>query len=184
MKEENRQYVHIAIALIVILSLLFLGRIKALVLLFSALIFGSILINQKLLGKKIPLLDKIIEKFERDEKRFVGYGSAWFVVGCLLSVVFLTDLNQIISIIWILGIGDGCSTLIGIRGKRKLIYNKKKTIEGSSALFLSTLPLYFIIGPTAIALGVVCTLVESLPIPLDDNASIPIAGIILLSLMM
>lgn len=184
MKEVRRQYVHIILALLTMALLLTLGRTETMLALFLALIFGSLIINLKFLNKKIPLIDFIVDVFERDKTRFVGYGSAWFVTGCLIPIVFLTDINQIITILWILGIGDGFATLFGIKGKRKLFYNKKKTLEGSTAFFLSALPAYSLVGPIAIPLALATAIIESLPIPLDDNASIPLVGILILSLGM
>lgn len=184
MKENQRQSIHMGVSIIVLALLIGLGKTETTLILLTSLIVGSLVINLKILKKKVPLVDDVVGIFERDNTRFVGYGSAWLIVGFLLAITFLENMEQTMSIIWILGVGDGLSTIVGINGKHKLPYNKKKTIEGSLALFISSVLTYFLIGPVAILLAIATTIVESLPIPLDDNAAIPIVGIALLKILM
>lgn len=181
MKEIHRQGIHLLAALIAMALVIITGRLTTMALLFAIIIIGSLVINLKMQGKKIPIIDQIIKRYERGNTRFVGYGSAWFAVGCLITIVFLSDINQILSVLWVLGIGDGIATIAGINGKRKLFYNRKKTLEGSIAFFLSSIPVYLLIGPNAFFLALGTAIVESLPIPLDDNATIPIIGAAILS---
>ena len=172
--------------LFVILFLIYFGRTKTLASMVIVLIVGSIIINQKILGKKIKFIDDLIEKLERRETRFIGYGSAWLVIGFIFTIVFFTDIDKILAILWILGIGDGFSTLFGINGKHKLFYNKNKTVEGTLALFISGLVGYIFIGPQIIILSFGCSFIESIPfskIGLDDNITIPIVGTIILKLI-
>ncbi|MDD5022588.1 MAG: hypothetical protein PHU63_00260 [Candidatus ainarchaeum sp.] len=183
MKNENyRQYIHMAATLLVLLFMEFFGRTGTVLMLILVLLVGSLIINIKIIKNRIPLIDGLINLFERDNPRFVGYGSAWLVVGCLLTITFLSDINQIKSVIWILGIGDGMSTLVGIKSRKKLPYNKKKTINGSVAMFLSSIPVYFLIGPMGVLIAAACTIIESIELPINDNASIPLIGIIILKL--
>jgi len=183
MKEEKRQLVHILVSIVLILILYFLGRTDSIAALFLILIVGAILINLRMRDKVIPILDSIEKHLERKNVRFPGYGSAWYMVGALLATTFLQDISQIAAIIWILGTGDGFSTLVGKLGTHKLIYNPKKTVEGSIAFVIASLPAYFFIGLYIVPLSITCAIVESLPIDVEDNITIPIVAIVLLGIL-
>ena len=142
-------------------------------LVFFVIIAGTLLMNARLLGIRIPLLIWFEERFER-ESVLPGWGSACYAAGTLLLLTFLTDVNEIEAGIFILAIGDGFSTIAGRLGKHRLPHNSGKTWEGTAAFLLSTLPAYFIAGPAAVAAAVASTLAESLP-GLEDNLTIPIA---------
>ncbi|MBI5051494.1 hypothetical protein HZC08_01920 [Candidatus Micrarchaeota archaeon] len=180
-REFGRQTVHIIVAFILIVLLFALGTFKFMALLFFGILSGALLINWMSLGSKIPIADWFHSKFERPNVRFPGYGSAWYAVGVLLMTVFLQDPSKIAAGIIVLGIGDGLSTIVGLNyGKNKIPYNPKKSVEGSLAFFLSSLLSYFFIGPSALLLAFISTLIESLPIELDDNLSIPIVVTVIL----
>ena len=183
MNETERKIIHILISVILIEILFTFGRMSTIALLFLGLLLGSIIINLKLLGYKLPILDIFIDKFERKGVRFPGLGSAWFVVGVLLTVTFLENVDQIASIIFILGFGDGLATIAGQKGKIKLSYNSNKTLEGTAAFFLVSLIAYRLIGPMIIPLAFICAVLESMKIPIDDNVMIPLVGIIFFSMI-
>ncbi len=182
MNEVERKLVHIIAAVILIEIMFIFGRVDMIAFLFFGLIFGSLIVNLKLLGYKLPVLDIIIDKFERKGVRFPGLGSAWFVVGALLAVTFLKDINQIATVIFILGFGDGVATIVGQKGKMKLPYNSNKTVEGTLAFFIVSLVAYKLIGIMIVPLALICAILESMRIPIDDNVLIPLIGIIFFSL--
>jgi len=93
----------------------------------------------------------------------------------LIPLAFLHSPSEIAAVIFILAIGDGASTIIGMKGKHKIPYNKEKTFEGTVAFFLFSLPAYFFIGEAIIPLAIIAAVVESLPLRLDDNLTVPIA---------
>ncbi|HLC69217.1 MAG TPA: hypothetical protein VJH24_05230 [Candidatus Bilamarchaeaceae archaeon] len=176
-REHSRQLVHIGMGSLFIAIVFWLGRTALLTLSFFSLIIGSLLINMAFQGKRFFLIEWA-EKFERRGVQFPGYGSAWYMVGVLLLASFLTDRTEIASGILLLGLSDGLSTIIGSLSHAKLPYNPKKSWEGSLIFFLSGLITFSWIGPSAIALAFVAALVESLPLPLDDNVTVPIATVL------
>ncbi|MFA6530607.1 MAG: hypothetical protein WCT31_02665 [Candidatus Micrarchaeia archaeon] len=172
-REIGRQLLHALVGIFLILFLAFFGRERLVILLSATLLVGMLMINWKMLGSRVPVADWFQKRFERDATRFPGYGSAWYVVGALMLAIFLHDISQISAGIFILAVGDAASTLVGMHGSYKLPYNKHKTIEGSLAFILFSLPAYAFIGWIAIPLAVAAAIAESIPLPYDDNVVIP-----------
>ena len=177
-KELGRQLIHVLIGIGLILFLLFFGRTKLIALTFFTLLIGSVLINMKLIGQKIGMAEWFEEQFEREDALLPGWGSAWYVAGFLLLATALTSTEQIAAGIFVLGISDAASTIIGsMYGKHKLFYNKKKSWEGSIAFFIAALPAWFFVGELVIPVALLAAVVESLPLKIDDNVMIPLACI-------
>jgi dolichol kinase len=163
-----------AVGLLALAALLVFGRGFLLAALFFTIIAGTLLMNARLLGKKIFIVQWFEERFERGDAPLPGWGSACYAAGVLLAATFLSDIPQIAAAIFVLGIGDGVSTIIGIRGKMKLPYNRKKTLEGSLAMFFASLGAFVFVGSAAIPLAFIAALAESAP-RVDDNLMIPAA---------
>ncbi len=161
------------IGIVVIAMLLLYGRGVALAVIFFVLLIGTLLINLRVLGVPLNFVMWFEQRFERTGAKLPGWGSACYAIGTLIIVSFLSDINQIAAIIFILAIGDGISTIIGRYGRIKIPYNKKKTIEGSVAFFISSLGCFYFIGAIALPLALVGMIAESLPA--EDNLTIPIA---------
>ncbi|MGV8085874.1 MAG: diacylglycerol/polyprenol kinase family protein [Candidatus Bilamarchaeum sp.] len=178
-KELQRQFFHIIIGMLSIAVLVYLGRGFLIAGLFFAIIIGTLIINVKIKGVNVPIVDWFEKSFEREEVHFPGWGSFWYAVGVLIAATYLNDISQIAAVIYILAIGDAASTIVGRRGRIKLPFNKAKTVEGSLGFFFSSLPAYFFIGPLALGLAVASTLAESIPI-VDDNISVPVVAVIFL----
>jgi len=176
--ENRRQIVHILIGLTTIAFLFLFGRGVAIASIFITILLGLIIINQLYLGRRTPVIEWIINNFERKNVHFPGWGSACYATGVLLLCCFLTDINTIAACILIIALGDGLATIIGKMGRISIPYNKNKKIEGSVALFISSLAGYIYVGPLIFPAALVATIVESLPMDIDDNISLPIALII------
>ncbi|VVC01722.1 Uncharacterised protein [uncultured archaeon] len=183
MDETRRQLFHIIIAILAIAFLFAFGRGLLMGAAFVILLIGLVLINRAYLGQRIGPVDWFIRNFEREGVRFPGWGSACYATGVLLLTSFLNSTGAIAAGIWLFGIGDGISTLVGQHGKIKLPYNKRKTLEGSLAFFLSGLIGYVFIGPLIIPAALLAAFIESLPLPIDDNLSIPVALTIMFLLL-
>ena len=173
-RELARQIFHMAVGIIALAVLLVLGRGFAMAAVFFTIIIGMMLINSRMLGRNIGLVQWFEERFEREDAPLPGWGSAAYATGALLAITFLSDISQIAAVILILGIGDGLSTIVGRRGRIRIPYNSKKTLEGALALFASSLASYYFVGPIALPLAFIAMIAESLPI-VDDNISIPVA---------
>ncbi|MFH1260726.1 MAG: hypothetical protein ABII39_02200 [Candidatus Micrarchaeota archaeon] len=173
-KEFERQIFHLVLGIGVILSLLYFGRGFMIAAVFTTIIIGTILINSRLIGIHIGFVKWFETRFERKNVMFPGWGSACYAAGVLIPLVTLTDVNQITAVILILALGDCMSGIIGRMGKNKLPYNKKKTIEGTLAFIIASLPAYYFVGIAAIPLAVLAGLAESVDIQMDDNILVPL----------
>jgi len=173
-RETGRQLFHMAVGLIALAVFLHFGRGFAIAVAFFTIITGTLLINLRLQGKRIPIVLWFEKRFERKDAPLPGWGSACYATGVLMLLATLSDVNGIAAAIFILAVGDGVSTILGRKGKIRIPYNKDKTAEGALAFFISSLPAYYFIGPLAIPLILLATLAETLPL-LEDNLVIPAA---------
>lgn len=179
MEEEiRRQIFHLFVGIATILAIFYLGRGMMIGAVFFTIIIGTLLINATFLGKRMKLVEWFEERFERKDVLFPGWGAACYATGSLIPLVFLTDVNQIAAVIFILAVGDSFATIIGKFGKIRVPHNKKKTLEGAFGFLLSSLPAYYFVGNSIVPLAIVGTIVEIINFRIDDNLTIPIAGTI------
>ncbi|MDD5171618.1 MAG: SEC59/DGK1/VTE5 family protein [Candidatus ainarchaeum sp.] len=173
--ELKRQSFHAVVGIIAIAILLAFGREAAMAIIFAVLVGGTLLINLRMLGIPVPIIEGLEKRFERKDAPVPGWGSACYAAGALIAITFLTDTSQIAATLLILALGDSVSTVVGTRfGKNRLPYNSKKTIEGTLAFFFTSLASWYFVGPTAIPVALVATIAETIP-AIDDNLTIPIA---------
>jgi len=176
--ELRRKLFHFFFGLFLIFILIYSGRRNLIIFLSFVLIMGCILIFMMRQGRKIPIADWFEVKFERENVRFPGYGAFWYVVGTLLLALSLSSANEIAAAIVTLAAGDSAATIFGIRGRHPLPYNRIKTVEGSVAFFLFSLPACLFVGWMGVALAALATIAESLDTSVDDNLLIPVSAII------
>lgn len=83
-----------------------------------------------------------------------------------------------VSVILILAIGDSLATYIGIYyGKHKLPWNSNKTIEGSLGFAIGSIcSLLVFPAPITVFIIILANVIESLPVRLDDNITLPIVA--------
>ena len=110
-------------------------------------------------------------------------GATYVFTGSVVAI-FLFPKEIAVPALLILSISDTLAALIGIPfGKHKFL---KKSVEGSTAFFISTLIILSIFFPEVIVINILIaamvTLAEAYPMNLDDNFLIPIMSGILLSL--
>jgi dolichol kinase len=123
----------------------------------------------------------LLRRHETDVNKKRLNGASNVLISALLCVIFFPKVIAI-NAIAILIISDTTSALIGRRfGRHRFL---AKSLEGSLAFFVSALlvvlvapkiqklPLEYILGFIAAAIG---TVVEALPIKIDDNLTIPLS---------
>ncbi|VVB98385.1 Uncharacterised protein [uncultured archaeon] len=167
---------HVFSGAVFLAFLLLFGRTKLAALLVATLIVGFLVINLLMTGIRVPLADWFIRNFERPQVRFPGYATAWYVSGLLIAATILHSQGEIAAVICSLALGDGISAIAGERGKRKLFYNKEKTLEGVAAFFLATLPAVLFVGWIGVPFALAAAVFESLPLGIDDNFTVPLFG--------
>ena len=175
--ELRRKLFHALFGFFLIFILYHSTRTNLIIVLTIFLIMGSIIIVLMWQGRNIPIADWFVEKLERENARFPGYGAFWYVVGILLLALFISNVHAIAASIVTLAFGDGAATIFGLKGRHPLAYNRRKTIEGSLAFFIFSLPAYLFVGWMGIVLAALEAVVEILPTPIDDNLLIPVTAI-------
>jgi dolichol kinase len=181
--ELRRKLFHLFFGLFLIFILFYSGRMYLIIFLCVFLFLGCIMIFVMQKGWKIPVADWLEETFERKNVRFPGYGAFWYVVGALLVSILLSNAHEIAAAIVALAAGDSAATIFGILGTHPLPYNRRKTMEGSLAFFIFSLPACLFVGWVGIALAAVAAIAESLATPVDDNLLIPVASIIFFAVL-
>ena len=134
-------------------------------------------------GTSVPLFTSITRSAAIGEEKW-GFATSpiFFALGILLSL-FVFPPHIGFAAITILTLGDGSARVVGKNwGRRVLPYNKAKTIEGIAAsIAMATLASLLFVKPLeALVASTISMVVESLPLPIDDNIVIPLlAGVIL-----
>ncbi len=130
-----------------------------------------------------------------ESKLWFSPGKVAYATGILGLLLVFRDANYIVGAVWAnLSVGDAASNVIGRKfGRKRIIWNPDKTWLGTLAGFLLSVPAAWaliiwnglpgdVTKPNgsawlyAIAVSLACSLVETLPLPIDDNLTICIAG--------
>lgn len=171
-KETLRQTVH-ASGLLFILLEPFLSLPYLIALAIFATVMGEVIyqIDKK---RHIFLFSTLLRSCRRDENE---KGFIYFFAGLSLTlIIFGQNMEVANAAILSLALGDSLSTLVGSRwGKYPLIFNSKKTWEGSltfiTAAFLGALTQVPLVAALAGAISGAITEAYS---PIDDNLTIPL----------
>ncbi|MDE1846399.1 MAG: hypothetical protein KGH53_03940, partial [Candidatus Micrarchaeota archaeon] len=134
--ETNRDIVQIIIGSIILILFYSLKTSYAEFSILMLIMLGYLTVNYGAVNKGTKLAKHLL-RLERDYTKF-GQGAAWLALGALAAIGFVFDTRYIVIIFFAIFIGDALATIIGLRfGKTKLPYNKKKSIAGSLAYFIS-----------------------------------------------
>jgi len=174
-RELARQAFHMVVGGIALAALLLFGKNALMAAVFFSMLIGFVIVNQVILGRKVWLVQWFVEQFERPNPRFHGWGSACYGLGVLLLASYIRDPSEIAASIFILAVGDGFSTIFGRNGGIKLPWSETKTLEGTLAFVITSLPAYYFVGPLVFPVAIIAALTESVDWPIDDNLAVPIA---------
>lgn len=112
----------------------------------------------------------------RHERRGAMTGATYYIISTFLCVLFFGKTLAIVCIFFMV-LGDLVAALVGKKwGRTKLIGTK--SLEGSAACFvvcaiIALVKLHPVIG---IVGALVATIVEMLPVPIDDNLTVPLVS--------
>src|SRR5438552_8091645 len=171
--ETLRKSLHIALGLFIV-TLKFLPWSVAAAIAAAAAV-GNWLFLHRLVGKRVA----------RHERGY-DFGIVMYPIAVCLLIIVFRDRIEIAGAVWaILAFGDGFATLAGkaIRGPR-LPWNSDKTWSGFAAFiafgFVGAEYAYRFLGgttPEIVSVTLIaCAIVESLPLRIDDNFTVPLAG--------
>jgi dolichol kinase len=180
-QEIKRQLFHLLGIIAVLLTYVIPKFLFILTLLFF-FVLASTLCLFRPLSHKLRFLKNLFDylhNFARAEERRlrIYFGlSTFFFSAFITMLVFGTEIFRIA--ILVLAVGDAFSTLIGAHfGSHALPYNKIKSWEGMFAGMITAFLacLFLLPWPLAAAAAVIGMIVESLPLKLNDNFTIPLS---------
>jgi len=128
-------------------------------------------------GINLPITSTITWKTAlKPELYEIATAPVFFALGIVFSLIlFPTPTNYVL--VTILTLGDGFATVFGkTLGRTVLPFNRGKTVEGSAFGFIfAFLGVLLFVDPTkALISAAIGMLVELLPLPLNDNLTIPL----------
>lgn len=178
--EVPRQLVHIGVGTIA-LSLRCLSWQQATAMAVAALLFNLFVLPR--------LTDRVFRPGERD--RLWTTGIVLYPLGVLGLILFFRERLDLAAAAWgVLAAGDGMATLVGttIRSPR-LPWNHEKSVGGLLAFVTAAAlaavgllvwttgePLTITVVVTGVVAAVIAGFVETVPIRLDDNLTVPLAA--------
>jgi HAD superfamily phosphoserine phosphatase-like hydrolase len=183
MQEFRRKGVHVcSVSVPFLANVSYLITLKLLIIITILYMFAEWV---RLNGFRIPVLNFITRLCVRPgERRRFALAPLTLSTGVILSLILFPKLIACI-VIMIVACADSMATIIGmLYGRVKLPYNRKKSVEGSVAFFLTAFVCAFIYLPlmTALIVSVVSCIIETLPIEFD-NVSIPLGTGLFLGLI-
>ena len=128
----------------------------------------------------INFLGFLIRDFEKSKIT----GASYVMISAFI-VIFFFDLYICVTSILIMSYADTAAAIIGKKYGKTKIFNK--TLEGSMAFLCTALIIVLIIYPEinlfySLLAVFIATIVELLPLNIDDNLSVPIAVSLILSM--
>ena len=174
-RELRRKSIHL-LGLIVPIAYVFTTRHTAII---AVGILVGIAIGVELLKALLPtfrrLFMRIFSPMLRSRERKGGLtGATYYLIGSFLCVLFF-DKTLAIACLCFLALGDLFAALIGKQWGRIKLFSRK-SLEGSLACFIvcALIALLMKFHPAVALTGaIVATLIELLPIHVDDNLTMP-----------
>ena len=185
--EVRRRVVHIGFGLGVMVMLALsaavpYGHVYVEAFLMAGFFVGVVIIDQKLKGKGLVVVDTLLKFLERPYS-LPAHGAFWYGLGTLLVISFSRNIMEMQAALLLLALGDGFSTLIGKLGKIPLPHNPKKTLEGSIAFFAAGILSVLFVGISGLVLSLIAAVVESTNLRIDDNFLIPLVCVLFFRLL-
>jgi HAD superfamily phosphoserine phosphatase-like hydrolase len=137
-------------------------------------------------GRNVPLISSVTLRATTYSERYEFAATPMFLaLGVMLSLLLFPPPISYASIA-IVCLGDSAASIFGrFFGRTPIPFNKGKNIEGSIAGFVFAVlgAAVFLHIPRALVGAAVGMLVESLPLPINDNLSTPLAPGAVLTLL-
>ncbi|MFQ6091769.1 MAG: diacylglycerol/polyprenol kinase family protein [bacterium] len=176
LSELNRKLVHLS-SLAIPIGIYFLPERTCIKILFPlTVIFLSVEILRMVHRPTSKIFYTLFGPILRRKERFTLTGSTTLLMASLVSVLVFQKYIAVAALCFLI-LGDTMAALVGKSYGRIRLF-RKRTMEGSLACLFTCLIVVLVVPPLGFAVGlvgaVVATIIELLPIPLDDNFLIPI----------
>jgi len=174
-----RETIHISSFLLTFICIYLLGNIMVASLILLVAVLYTLSEVARVRGINIPVLSLITwNAANKTELYEFAAAPIHFALGIAISLlIFPAPIRY--AAITTLTLGDGCAHLFGMKfGRTRLPFNKGKNLEGTTFGFLfAFLGAMIFVDPTrALIAAAVGMLVESLPLPINDNLTMPLAS--------
>lgn len=181
-----REAIHIGSFLLTFVCIYLLGNTIVASLILAIAVLYALSEVARVRGINIPILSSITWK-AANKTELYEFASApiHFALGIAISLLIFPAPIRYVAITT-LTLGDGFAHIFGMKlGRTPLPFNKGKNLEGTFFGFLfAFLGAMIFVDPTrALIAAAVGMLVESLPLPLNDNLTMPLASGLTLLLM-
>lgn len=181
-----RETIHTGSFLLSFVSIYLTGNI----LLASLILFVTLLYTlsevARVRGINIPILSSITwNAANKPELYEFATSPIHFALGIAISLLIFPAPIRYVAIT-ILTLGDGFAHIFGMKfGRTRLPFNKGKNLEGTTFGFLfACLGAIIFVDPIRALIGAaVGMLVEGLPLPINDNLTMPLASGLVLALI-
>ncbi len=120
------------------------------------------------------VISGLIDGYAREHEQVKVTGATYYAIAAFCAVSLFEEEVAVLSLLF-LTLGDSFAALVGTRwGKHKIF---EKSLEGSSACFLVCLPVgWALLGWVGLLGSVAATMIEVVPVPVDDNLRIPLVS--------
>jgi HAD superfamily phosphoserine phosphatase-like hydrolase len=180
--EVVREFIH-AGGLLTIFTAIYLGIYPTVLLLSLTTLIYATSELARIQRKNVPIISHITLNAATSSERYeFTTAPIFFALGVTLSLLIFQNPVNFASIA-IVSLGDSAASVFGgFFGKTAIPFNKGKSVEGSIACFLFAFlgAAFFLSPPKAFFGAIIGMFVEFLPLPINDNLSMPlITGFIL-----
>ena len=181
-----REAIHMGSFLLIFVCIYILGNVlvASLILLVTVLYTASEIARVREIN--IPILSLITwNAANKTELYEFATAPIHFALGIAISLLVFPAPTCYVAIT-VLTLGDGCAHIFGMKfGRTRLPFNKGKNLEGTICGFLfAFFGATIFVDPTrAFIVAAVGMLIESLPLPINDNLTMPIAAGLMLNLI-
>ncbi len=177
-REVLREAIHIGSFSVTFVCTYFLNRyLMALIIFLFALLYVASELS-RLEGTGFPILSAITKRAAINPELYgFAVDPIFFALGITLTLILFPERISYASIA-VLTLGDSFAGIAGkTLGKTMLPFNKGKKLEGSIfGFFFALMGALFFVNPTKALIGAfVGMLAESLPLPVSDNLTVPLA---------
>ncbi len=181
-----REAIHMGSFLLTFICIHLLGNIMVASLILGITVLYTLSEIARVRGINIPILSSITWRAAKKTELYeFATSPIHFAVGIAISLLIFPAPIRYVAIT-ILTLGDAFAHIFGMKfGKTRIPFNKGKNLEGTLFGFLfAFLGAMIFVDPTrALIAAAVGMLVESLPTPINDNLTMPLASGLALALI-